>query len=78
MAMESRAISTLKPQDHQEELILVKIEDSSFLGARNVNRMGVPSLAKNCFASNSGSFAIMKHLGPERLWEDSRNSAISG
>ncbi|CAO2593460.1 Zinc finger protein 397 [Lemmus lemmus] len=64
MAMESRAISTLKPQDHQEEeLILVKIEDS-FSWSQNYKQNGSTQSCQELFRQQFRKFCYHETPGP--------------
>lgn len=64
MAMESRTISTLKPQDHQEEeLILVKIEDS-FSWSQNYKQNGSTQSCQELFRQQFRKFCYHETPGP--------------
>ncbi|XP_032741722.1 zinc finger protein 397-like [Rattus rattus] len=64
MAVESRAISTLKPQDHQEELILVKIEDSSFSWSQKCKQNGSAQSCQELFRQQFRKFCYHETPGP--------------
>lgn len=62
--MESRTISTLKPQDHQEEeLILVKIEDS-FSWSQNCKQNGSTQSCQELFRQQFRKFCYHETPGP--------------
>lgn len=64
MAVDSRAISTLVPQDHQEqELILVKIEDSSSWGQK-FKRNGSTQSCQELFRQQFRKFCYHETPGP--------------
>lgn len=59
-----RAISTLKPQDHQEELILVKIEDSSFSWSQKCKQNGSAQSCQELFRQQFRKFCYHETPGP--------------